>query len=61
MTPLFKKLNLAGQRSIHVLTAPASFEAELQSLPAISNARSIATPVGRHWVEPATSRCAKWL
>jgi len=32
MTPLFKKLNLAETRSIHILNAPESFEPELQSL-----------------------------
>lgn len=32
MTPLFKKLNLGAQEEIHVLNAPASFEAELSSL-----------------------------
>jgi hypothetical protein len=32
MTPLFKKLNLAAVRSIHVLNAPESFEPELQAL-----------------------------
>jgi hypothetical protein len=32
LTPLFRKLNLGDQRSIHVLNAPASFEAELKAL-----------------------------
>ena len=36
MTPLFKKLNLAETRSIHVLNAPASFEAELQALQGVT-------------------------
>jgi hypothetical protein len=35
MTPLFKKLNLAGTRFIHVLNAPDSFEMELQALEGI--------------------------
>ena len=32
MTPLFKKLNLAETRLIHVLDAPESFEPELRAL-----------------------------
>jgi hypothetical protein len=32
VTPLFKKLNLAEIDTIHVLDAPASFEAELEAL-----------------------------
>lgn len=32
MTPLFKKLNLAETRFIHVLNAPESFELELRAL-----------------------------
>ena len=32
MTPLFRKLNLKGQRSIVVLDAPESFEHELRAL-----------------------------
>lgn len=32
MTPLFKKLNLADIDTVHVLDAPASFEAELKAL-----------------------------
>lgn len=32
MTPLFKKLNLGTQTTIHVLSAPESFETELQAL-----------------------------
>jgi hypothetical protein len=32
MTPLFRKLNLAEVRLIHVLNAPDSFERELQAL-----------------------------
>jgi len=32
MTPLFKKLNLAETRCIHVLNAPESFEQELRAL-----------------------------
>jgi hypothetical protein len=41
MTPLFKKLNLADARSITVLNAPASFEAELQALERVEIARQI--------------------
>ena len=40
MTPLFKKLNLKDQRSIHVVQAPDSFQAELK---AISKTVSVAT------------------
>ena len=29
MTPLFKKLNLGGVDTVHILNAPASFQAEL--------------------------------
>jgi hypothetical protein len=32
MTPLFKKLNLADVRDIHVLDAPESFDSELEAL-----------------------------
>jgi hypothetical protein len=32
MTPLFKKLNLKDQRSIHVVQAPDSFQAELKAI-----------------------------
>ena len=39
MTPLFKKLNLAETRSIHVLNAPESFEPELQSLAGVQVSR----------------------
>lgn len=40
MTPLFKKLNLKDQRSIHVVQAPDSFQAELK---AINKTVSVAT------------------
>ena len=40
MTPLFKKLNLKDQRSVHVVQAPDSFQAELK---AISKTVSVAT------------------
>ena len=39
MTPLFKKLNLAETRSIHILNAPESFEPELQSLAGVQVSR----------------------
>jgi hypothetical protein len=41
MTPLFKKLNLGEMRCIHVLNAPASFEAELQQLDAVTVRRTV--------------------
>ena len=39
MTPLFKKLNLAETRSIHILNAPESFEPELQALAGVRVSR----------------------
>lgn len=45
MTPLFSKLNLAKAKVIHVLDAPASFEAELQALTDIRIERSVNGPV----------------
>lgn len=45
MTPLFKKLNLADVRSIHVLSAPESFEAELQALTGVQITRQVGGPV----------------
>lgn len=36
MTPLFKKLNLKGQKEIVVLDAPGSFEGELQALEGVT-------------------------
>ena len=41
MTPLFKKLNLAGQNTILVLNAPNSFETELSQLDGITIQRKI--------------------
>ena len=41
MTPVFKKLNLAGSREIHVLNAPASFEPELLALDGVSVTRTV--------------------
>lgn len=41
MTPLFKKLNLADARSIHVLNAPASFEPELIALKGVKISRVV--------------------
>jgi hypothetical protein len=41
MTPLFKKLNLAEVRLIHVLNAPGSFEPELQALTGVRIARQV--------------------
>jgi hypothetical protein len=41
MTPLFKKLNLGTQTTIHVLNAPRSFEPELAALEGITVKRTI--------------------
>ncbi len=41
MTPLFKKLNLVVQPVIHVLNAPASFEAELAALEGVDVRRAV--------------------
>ncbi|MGR9682019.1 hypothetical protein ACUOGR_24375, partial [Escherichia coli] len=41
MTPLFKKLNLGTARLIHVLDAPASFEAELGGLQGVEIRREV--------------------
>lgn len=41
MPQLFKKLNLAQIRSIHVLNAPASFEAELRLLDEVTVKRAV--------------------
>jgi hypothetical protein len=41
MTPLFKKLNLTTQPSIHVLNAPPSFEAELGALVGVDVRREL--------------------
>jgi hypothetical protein len=35
MTRLFKKLNLGEIRAIHILSAPQSFDTELQALEAV--------------------------
>jgi hypothetical protein len=45
MTPLFKKLNLAEATSIHVLNAPASFEAQLQALAGVQVNRQASSKV----------------
>lgn len=45
MTPLFKKLNLADVRTIHVLNAPASFEPELQALDGVVVHRHARGPI----------------
>jgi hypothetical protein len=45
MSPLFLKLNLKDQRSLHVLGAPASFEPELAALQAVQVERAITGPV----------------
>jgi hypothetical protein len=45
MTALFKKLNLAAVRSIHVLNAPASFDVELQMLDGVAVKRKAAGKV----------------
>jgi hypothetical protein len=41
MTPLFKKLNLGDLRAIHMLNAPASFEAELEKLDGVTVRRTV--------------------
>lgn len=41
MTPLFKKLNLGANETIHVLNAPKSFEPELAALPGITVRRTL--------------------
>lgn len=41
MTPLFKKLNLTTQGTVHVLHAPASFEQELSALRGVTVKRSV--------------------
>jgi hypothetical protein len=45
MTPLFKKLNLADQPTIHVLNAPASFDPELAALEGVQIQRKALGPV----------------
>lgn len=49
MTPLFKRLNLGAHTVVHVLDAPASFEAELAQLGGTDGFtihRKLATPDG---------------
>jgi hypothetical protein len=41
MTPLFRKLNLGAQTTVHVLGAPASFEPELAALEDVKIERTI--------------------
>jgi hypothetical protein len=41
MTPLFRKLNLGDRTVIHVLNAPATFEAELAALEGVAVKRSV--------------------
>lgn len=41
MSPLFRKLNLADVRSIHVLSAPESFDVELQKLVGVEVVRTV--------------------
>jgi hypothetical protein len=41
MTPLFRKLNLGTQRTVHVLDAPASFEPELRQLEGVAVRRAV--------------------
>jgi hypothetical protein len=45
MTPLFKKLNLAEVRAVHVLNAPDTFETELQALDGVQVTRDAKGPV----------------
>jgi len=46
MSPLFKKLNLGTQSTIHVLNAPASFEPELAALHGVTVKRTISGSSG---------------
>lgn len=46
MTPLFKKLNLGTTQRIHVLSAPASFEAALAALAGVEVQRRVNNEVG---------------
>jgi hypothetical protein len=41
VTPLFSKLNLKGQTTIHVIGAPPSFDGELQQLSGVDVKRTI--------------------
>jgi len=41
MSPLFKKLNLGAQTTVHVLNAPQSFEPELAALEGVTVRRSV--------------------
>lgn len=45
-SPLFEKLNLGEHRTIHVLDAPESFEAQLLALEGVQVRRRVAGPVG---------------
>jgi hypothetical protein len=45
MTPLFRKLNLAETRRIHVLDAPESFEQELRALEGVDVHRQTRGPI----------------
>lgn len=45
MTPLFNKLNLGTARLIHVLDAPASFEAEIAELQGVEIRREVSGKV----------------
>lgn len=45
MSPLFKKLNLGTQNTIHVLNAPPSFESELAALEGVAVKRSVSGKV----------------
>jgi hypothetical protein len=45
MTPLFRKLNLGTQDTVHVLNAPESFELELNALQGVQISRSVPAEV----------------
>jgi hypothetical protein len=45
VTPLFRKLNLSSQGTIHVLNAPETFASELNALEGVRVNRSIHTDV----------------
>jgi hypothetical protein len=67
MTPLFKKLNLAEPRAIHILNAPESFAPEIQALEGVQVNRqargrivfAMAFVKTRHEVEVATKKLVR--
>lgn len=67
-TPLFRKLNFAGQSVIHVLDAPDCFMPELQALAGVEVVMELTTPtrfviafaVTQAAVDAASQRIASW-